>query len=115
MIGPISLTKQEPMKVLVEIKVPNEQDARSVLQFSAAFDASGFEMDADYEPVPMSASQELAADLEAAQESIVMVRGSIDENKLEDLKAQDKVVAVWLDTPIAPFDDTDTDLGMGTP
>ena len=91
---------------MVELRVPLAERAESplaALEQAPAFTATGFAIDRDYPPIPMSPSPDLAAAVEAAGETISLVRGMIEESRIPDLEADEKVVSVWRDTQIAPF------------
>lgn len=92
-------------RVLVEMRIPKGQEAAQSFSMATGLSVTGFQLDTSYEPVPAGApiDSKLAADLEASSQETVIVRGTIEENKIKDLKAQDNVVEVWLDTKIAPF------------
>lgn len=91
--------------VIVEVRVSKGQPAASTFGMAAGLSATGFQLDTSYEPVPAGepADKQLAAELDAAREETVFVKGSIAADKIDDLKAQDNVVDVWIDTPIEPF------------
>lgn len=94
----------EPVRVLVEIRMSRDQPAAQALESAAALSVPGFQLDTDYEPMPVGAPPEQAAAFEAARESLVLVRGTVaDESGIEELEKQDNVFSVWRDTPIAPF------------
>jgi serine protease AprX len=90
-------------KVLVELRVPRGQRGQQLLSAALSVGVPGFQVDADYAPVPLSAHPELAADLAAAGEETVIIRGTVDAGKSAELEAQPNVVRVYKDTPIAPF------------
>ncbi len=103
------------MRVLVELRVPSATAPAGALAAVNEFPLADFEVDSDFDPVPMSGPSVpsgLAA-LDAAggedagpgipDEQTVIVRGTIDPAKIAELEAQPNVVKVWKDTPIAPF------------
>ena len=92
-----------PQAVLVELRVPANQISSLDIKVAAQMDVSGFTMDSDYTPIPISSQPEQAASLARAGEQTVIVRGTIDADKIEQLEAQENVISVWKDTPIAPF------------
>jgi len=99
--------KGEPVKVIVEMRVPREKGVGFSLQMASGLATSGFQLDTEYEPVPMTPPPEetrLASDLEAKHEEIVLVRGAIEEGDMDNLKKQPNVIGVWVDTEIAPFE-----------
>ena len=89
--------------VLVEMRVPATEAAAFALEAGAAMAVPGFQLDTTYEAIPISPAESDAMALEAAGEQTVIVRGTIDPGKIEELEAQPNVVKVWRDTPIAPF------------
>lgn len=93
----------EQVNVLVELRVPAAAPASAALQHAASFSVPGFQVDHGYEPVPMSPSPDQAAQLAVAGEQTVIVRGSVDANRIAELEAQPGVVKVWKDTRLAPF------------
>jgi subtilisin family serine protease len=104
--------------VLVELRVPAEeapflageaatQDAATQLAVQLA--VPGFSVDEEYPPVPVPATDTTATLLAAAGERAMLVRGRVQQSRMAELRAQPNVLAVWDDTPIAPF----TELAVG--
>ncbi|GEM_PF-619690 len=93
------------VKVLVEMQVPKGQDAAQSLKMAMGFGATGFQVDYEYEPVPAGppTDPKLAMELEEKREETIIVRGTVDADRIEDLKAQPNILGVWPDTEIAPF------------
>lgn len=90
------------VQVLVEMRVP--QGTPSAFATAAAAEMPGFETDHEWGAVPMSsAAGEGTSFAEGAAEETVIVRGTIDEDKLAELESRPDVVRVFKDTPIAPF------------
>jgi subtilisin family serine protease len=89
--------------VLVEMRVPLSSERGFALEASAALEVPGFQVDSDFEPIPVQATEDGARSLAAASEELVLVRGTVDPSQIPDLEAQPNVEKVWLDTPIAPF------------
>lgn len=89
-------------KVLVELRVSRTQGVMGASENVNASVAS-FQLDTNYEPVPVGASGDLAASLLAANEETYIIRGEIDERRLQELEAQPNVIKVYKDTPIAAF------------
>lgn len=98
--------KSEMYQLLVEMRVPKNLAAGSTLDKASELESLGFELDKHYEPIPAGepADSDLAMELDAADEEIVIVRGTIKEDKIDELKEQENVVGVWNDTKIAPFE-----------
>lgn len=94
------------LAVLVEMRVPQGQDAAQNFQMASSFDVPGFQLDTTYDPMPINPeTSEAAAEFAAANEEVVIVRGIIeDESKIPEIEAQSNVVKVWRDTKIEPFD-----------
>lgn len=61
----------------------------------SAIGVDTLEIDPDFTPVPMSNTP--------GATGTVVLRGTVDEQRLAELNAAAPVVAVWKDTPIAPF------------
>jgi subtilisin family serine protease len=93
----------ERLSVLVELRIPVSEAAVNAMNVAAGFTASNFQLDSSYEPIPVYASPDQAAELASAGEQTVIVRGTIEAGKIAELEAQPNVVKVWMDTPIAPF------------
>ena len=93
-------------KVIIEIRVPQKMPDSDVLTFfSEQIDWPGFELDADYEPIPAAPVADLEADLVAPNEKLMTVRGTLDERHEEQLKKIPCVFAVWTDATVEPFDE----------
>lgn len=95
-------TEEGTVRVLVEVRVPSG-DRRAGMDAARGFDVSGFDLDEEYEPVPMEAQSEAAATLDLDDEEVVVVRGKIPSDRIEDLEAQESVVSVSTDARIEPF------------
>ncbi len=95
--------KGKLVRVMVELRVPVDHESAASLEAAPAFVATGFALDSDYEPIPMGPPPDMAAAMEAANETLSLVRGMIEESRIPDLEADEKVVSVWRDTQIAPF------------
>ena len=90
-------------RVLVELRVPARVGAAEALQMAGDVGIQGFELDAAYDPVPVSGHADAGAAPAAADEQVVIVRGTVQPDKRAELEAQPNVIKVWDDTPIAPF------------
>jgi serine protease AprX len=86
------------------MRVPKTQDASFALEMAGELDVSTFQLDPDYQPIPSTPTREHEAQMNAAEEQAVFVRGEIEEGRIPELEAQANVVGVWLDTPIEPFE-----------
>ena len=89
-------------RVLVEMRVGAGQGARAAASALAALSVPGLTVDADYTPVPMPPMGRATRD-SAPAESTVILRASIDPQRIAEVERQPGVVRVWKDTPIAPF------------
>ena len=90
-------------RVIIELRVPVDFTMRAAMETDVA-KLPGFEMDPEYEPVPGSPPEGMVESLAAANEEIVLVRGEVEEEKEEELKALPNVVNVWTDAQIEPFE-----------
>ena len=93
-------------RVLIELRVPQARAGVRTLDMAAGLDLPGLQLDADYDPIPMSTpagpgARTLGADAEAEQ--TVIVRASIAPDQIAELESRPEVVKVWKDTVIAPF------------
>ncbi len=92
---------EQTQRVLVELRVQRTRGGEIQLGSPAAMQDAGFEINSDYEPVPVAGSQEEGT--RGDDEDVVVVRGSIEPQRIAELEARPDVVRVWRDTPIAPF------------
>jgi hypothetical protein len=64
-------------------------------------------LDESYEPVPVSPMDDHAESLASSGEEPVILRGEVPaaalERTIEELERDERVLKVWVDTPIAPF------------
>jgi serine protease AprX len=96
-------------RVLIELRVPAARGAASVLEVAAGLGIPGFQLDQSYEPVPVSPPSGPSGEARGAsapEGETVIVRGTVDPSKIAEIEAQDNVVKVWKDGPIAPFGTT---------
>jgi subtilisin family serine protease len=106
----IAVTK----RVIVELRAPFGFSMESIQTMDVAT-VTGFNIDYEYEPVPVNPPEEIARALAAANEETILVRGELDEERESELKALPNVVNVWTDAPIEPFDtDCDFNIAKGT-
>lgn len=89
--------------VLVEMRVQKGAGGALAMQATAGIEVPSFELDSNFEAIPISPPPNQAAALAAANEETIVVRGFIEEDKIAELELQPNVVKVWKDTPIAPF------------
>ncbi|SNQ60461.1 S8 family peptidase [Candidatus Methanoperedens nitratireducens] len=103
-------------KVIVEIRAPKVPESRLMAvanEITSQFDIEGFKLDKDYKPVPGNPPDHLAASFEASNETVMLVRGEIEEGKEKELESRPNVIKVWTDARIAPTYDCDTDVSKG--
>ena len=62
-----------------------------------------FQVDPTFTPMPVTSHPEMAAELDAAGQQVVIMRGTIDADKIDELKRQPDVIDVHPDVRIAPF------------
>jgi len=90
--------------VIVEMRVPRRAGPGQVIRKAADMRIGGFQIDEDYEPVPLRPRDPgLSKSLDSSEENLVVVRGRIAWGRKRDLESQPGVVSVWRDTPIASF------------
>lgn len=93
-------TKGSLKRVLVEMRIPQNQNTMSALNLATELNINSFQLDREYTPVPMSPSPNFSAN---AEDEVVIVRGEIEENKIQELKDHPQVVDVWDDSVIEHF------------
>ena len=92
-------------QVMIEIRVPGSISRDDAFAFaSQALDVSGLHLDEDYGAVPMEPADDRARDLEESSEQIYLVRGVLNEEAIEALKATDRVVNVFDEGRIEHFE-----------
>ena len=91
-------------RVILELKVPIGFTMRTAMEMYMS-KLPGFEMDPEYEPVPVSPTEKMAANLMAANEEVVLIRGEVEEEKEEELGKVEYVIKVWTDARIELFDE----------
>ncbi len=92
-------------RVIVELRVSVDFTMDTIAETDAV-QLPGFKVDPDYEPVPLSAPEDLAATLADANEEVVLIRGEVDEETEEELRAQPNVIDVWTDARVEAFGET---------
>ena len=101
-------------RVIIELKMPAGLTMQAFRSINS-LNLPGFKMDTKYEPVPISPSPEMARTLEMANEVLILVRGIVEEDKEDELKANPNVVNVWADAKIEHFQyDCDANTAKGT-
>jgi hypothetical protein len=89
--------------VTVELRVPEGANAEAARRAAAGVRETGFRLDRDYEPVPMSPPSDRRAELETAGETLYLVRGDVAESAIAELEARPEVFGVWREGRIEPF------------
>jgi hypothetical protein len=89
-------------RVIVELRAPVNFSMQAALDSDVA-KLSGFKIDPEYKPVPISPPKEMIESMKAANEKIFLIRGTIEEEKEEELKLLPNVLKVWSDARIEPF------------
>lgn len=91
------------VRVIVELRVP-QSVARSLTAAEQIVGLPQFKIDTRLTPVPIVAVNRIQMSLDAAREQLVLVRGTIDEDQVEQLREHSHVVEVLVDNSIFPFD-----------
>jgi serine protease AprX len=102
-VGDTGRLGSERVRVLVEMRVPAGQNMAAVRQVALGLAVSSLTLDPNYEPVPVSPSPDIAERMAAAGEQVVVVRGTIESNKIPELEARAEVLKAWRDPEVAPF------------
>jgi serine protease AprX len=93
-------------QVILELRVPRSPAPR-LAHTCSGFGLPEFRIDKTFAPVPVAAAtNRLQMSLDAAQQQLVLVRGMVDDGRIEELRAQPNVVEVYIDSEVAPFDIT---------
>ncbi len=100
-------------RVLVELRLPSdsseEGDPAALASAVGTFDLPGVQMDSGFAPVRMapggggSPESDGIAALGAAATATVVVRATVDDERLADLEQHPAFLRTWDDGPIAPF------------
>ena len=93
-------------RVIVELRVSVDFSMDTIAEMGAV-QLPGFTVDPDYEPVPLSAPEEIAEALAVANEKVILIRGEVDEETEEELRAQPNVIDVWTDAKVEIFEQAD--------
>jgi serine protease AprX len=90
-------------RVVVELRVPR----RSLSSLRTAADSirlPSLQIDSDLLPIPVAAAtQRMQISLDAADERLILLRGSMDEARIDDLRRHANVIGVYADSVLAPF------------
>ncbi len=90
-------------RIIVELRVPADFSPKDTAESELA-KMPGFELDPEYEPVPVEPPEDLAVNLKSKGDKVFLFRGTIVEEKVDKLKALPGVLNVWNDARIEPFD-----------
>lgn len=92
----------QTVRVIVEMKAPRAMNASA--QIGATLQAPNFQVDPGYRPVPTKSNDpQLQMSLDANQEQVVIIRGTVNQDDIDQLRQQSNVVDVYIDSEIAPF------------
>jgi serine protease AprX len=107
--GPDLRTAGEEVRVMVEFSPPPGEFVRQSDMIGAQFRDVGFNIDPDYEPIPMSSPDVVrsTASQDAASAPRIILRGTMPEGRIEELRRLPGVTDVYRDFPIAPFQNID--------
>jgi hypothetical protein len=89
-------------RVIVELKAPVGFSMQAALDSEVA-KLPGFKIDPDYGPVAVSSPKETVKNLGIENEKVFLIRGTIEDEKEEELKLLPNVLKVWSDARIEPF------------
>ncbi|WP_292381116.1 hypothetical protein [Methanosarcina sp. UBA289] len=89
-------------RVIVELRAPANFSMQAALDSDVA-KIPGFKIDPEYEPVPISPPKEMSKGMEAENEKVFLIRGTVEDEKQEELKSFPSVLKVWSDARIEPF------------
>lgn len=93
----------EMRNVMIEIRVPSAKTSSFGLQMGAGLTAYGFQLDYNYEPVPLTGSG-AQQELSETEGQVVLVRGTVPASRIAELEQQPNVIKVWNDTIVDHFD-----------
>jgi subtilisin family serine protease len=103
---PEPLDKEGKISVLVEMRSPAGGSAASAMASMAGMSLPGVTIDNEFMPVPMGQEPRLGlagAEMSSGIETVVVRAIVDDESQIDALRQQPDVIAVYKDTPIAPF------------
>ena len=102
-VGGSGRSGSERVRVLIEMRVPAGQSMAAVQRVALGLAVSSLTLDPNYQPVPVSPSPDMAERMAAAGEQVVVVRGTIESNKIPELEARAEVLKAWRDSEVQPF------------
>ncbi|QFQ28825.1 S8/S53 family peptidase (plasmid) [Bacillus thuringiensis] len=80
--------------------VPPNQNNMSVVNLATGLNINSFQLDSDYLPVPISPPPSFSAN---SADEVVLIRGNIEQGKIQELKNHPQVIDVWDDPVIEHF------------
>ena len=99
---PAAADSEGRLSVLVELRSERGGSQSMAASQAAAIEVPGFELDHEFQVVPLGENQEGLTPVGTAESFVV--RGTVaDEAEMDGLRSDPNVVNVWRDTPIAPF------------
>jgi len=96
------------MKVIIEIKTSKGLSEKAILDSSTDLEIVGLSLDKSYKPVHVKTTEQDDVKINQESEDVYCIRGEIDEKLIPELEQLPNVISVYLDTPIAPFNQTTT-------
>jgi serine protease AprX len=91
------------LRVMVEITVDRATPRERVFDTARALASAGLDLDLDYGPVRLRPPAPERERLESAGQQLMLVRGTIDRGRKEELEQHPAAYRVWIDTPLEPF------------
>lgn len=91
-------------KVIVAMRVPVVPESRmaaTASEIALKIDMPEFKLDKDYKPVPGNPPDNQTASFKASNETVMYVRGEIEEGKEKELESRPNVIKVWDDVKIS--------------
>jgi serine protease AprX len=89
-------------RILVELRVPVDRSNLFFAQLHAVLDVPTCRVDRNFQPVP-SGPTSADSGARATDEEYVVIRVTIDADRVTDLENHPDVVQIWPDAPIEPF------------
>lgn len=96
------------MKVIIEIKASRGLSEAAILDSSSDLEKIGLNIDKSYKPIPVTPPEGGNKLINLDSEDVYCIRGEIDEKLIPELEKLPNVISVYLDTPIAPFNQPTT-------
>jgi len=96
------------MKVIIEIKTSKGLSEKAILDSSTDLEKVGLNLDKAYKPIYVKPPERDDVKINQDSEEVYCIRGEIDEKLIPELEKLPNVLSVYLDTPIAPFNQPTT-------